>query len=107
MKKIILAVLLTIVYVGVSFAAVEVQEDGTTVTKSEKLNFENGPNVSKNGTVTDVDFQHIVISPVRYTSNPCATIGTGTIFFNNSTSVPCYCNGSNDYAIYSATTRCF
>ena len=107
MKNLILSVLLVVAFAGIAFADVVVYHDSTRVNNADKVNFKNGPTVTANGTKTDVDFEHITISPVRKTSNPCATLGTGTIFFNNSTSVPCYCNGSNDYAIYSATVRCF
>jgi hypothetical protein len=41
---------------GLAFAAAEWQENGTRVNKSEALNFVGGPDVSGNGTVTDVDF---------------------------------------------------
>jgi ABC-type oligopeptide transport system substrate-binding subunit len=44
----------------------------------------------------------------RATVNPCATLTAGYVFFNNSTGVPCYCGNDNlDYAIYSASARCF
>ena len=107
MNKIILSVFLSCAFVGTSHAAIEVQQDGTKKNKSEKVNFKNGPTATANGGVTDVDFDNIVINPVTKTSNPCATIGDSTIFTNNSTGVPCYCRSGNDYAIYSATTRCF
>lgn len=107
MNKIILAILLALVSGNLSYAAVDVQQDGTRINKSEKINFANGPTVTASGAVTTVNFDLMEIYPVRKASNPCATIGDGRIFFNSSTSVPCYCRGSNDYAIYSATTRCF
>ena len=107
MKNLILAVVLTVFCGGVAFADFVAYHDSTRVNNSDKVNFKNGPTVTANGTKTDIDFQYMTITPVRKTSNPCATLGSGTIFFNNSTGVPCYCNGSNDYAIYSASTRCF
>lgn len=107
MKNFILAVLVIIASVSFSYAAVDIQQDGTRINKSEKINFANGPTVTASGAVTVIDFDLLELYPVRKTSNPCATIGNGRIFVNNSTGVPCYCNGSNDYAIYSASTRCF
>lgn len=107
MKKGILSLLMLLAFSAMVYADVVVYQDGTRKNHSEKVNFKNGPSVAANGTSTDVDFDNIVINPVLKTSNPCATIGDSTIFTNSSTGVPCYCRSGNDYAIYSATTRCF
>lgn len=106
MKNIFLTAFLMVALTGAAFAVV-IEQDGTRINNADKVNFKNGPTVTANGGKTDVDFDLVEIYPVRKTSNPCATIGSGRIFFNNSTGVPCYCNGVNDYAIYSASTRCF
>lgn len=44
----------------------------------------------------------------RATLDPCATIGPGTIFINNTTGVPCFCNNLGvDLSLYNGTTACF
>jgi hypothetical protein len=123
--KWVLAAVLTVGLASLAFAAAEWQEGGTKVNVSEALNFKNGPDVSGNGTVTDVDFatetgdKTIVgtltvdgtiytakvtvdgaIYPGRATVDPCGTVGRGYIFVS-SAGVPCYCDAlSVDRTLY-------
>ena len=44
----------------------------------------------------------------RATVDPCATLGPGYIFFNNTTGAPCFCNNLGvDLSLYDGTTACF
>jgi hypothetical protein len=44
----------------------------------------------------------------RATLDPCATIGPGTIFINNTTGAPCFCNNLGvDLSLYNGTSACF
>ena len=60
MKKMLMLVAVLVLLTGSVFAAVELQENGTRINKSEAINFI-GPDVSGNGMVTDVDFGTIAV----------------------------------------------
>ena len=53
-RKLLLTLVLLVGIAGIAFAAVEVRENGTTINRTEKINFI-GPDVSVNGTVVDID----------------------------------------------------
>lgn len=44
----------------------------------------------------------------RATVDPCATLGPGHIFINNTTGAPCFCNNLGvDLSLYNGTSACF
>ena len=48
------------------------------------------------------------IKPGASTLDPCATLPAGSIFINNTTKAPCFCNSAGvDLSLYDGTTACF
>ena len=43
----------------------------------------------------------------KYTTDPCPTIGEGSIFYNDTSDYMCYCNASADVKMSDDTTACF
>ncbi|HBA72328.1 MAG TPA: hypothetical protein DCZ63_09115 [Geobacter sp.] len=43
----------------------------------------------------------------KYTSDPCPTIGEGSIFYNDTGNYMCYCNGTDDVKMSDDSTACF
>jgi hypothetical protein len=72
MRKFIVLLLLVVGLVGVA-GAVVVQENGTRVNNADKLNFKNGPDVTANGSVTDVDFSTLTVA--TFATSADVTVG--------------------------------
>ena len=48
----------------------------------------------------------VALKPPKYTGDPCATIGDGSFFYNDTSKYPCYCSGTTDKKV-SDDADCF